>query len=101
MVGRVQIWAGNAQLEESKRYTGALSLLNAESADGRSELIILEAEPRVTATAELVEGYLCGALGRPPRLLDVLKIHAKNDTAAYVVRGMDLAAGLYYLEWPD
>lgn len=98
----MQIWAGNVSRhdDEGAKYRGALTLI-ALHHDGGDEIEIIEAEPMITATAELVEGYLCGSLGRPPRLLDVLKIHGINDTAVYVVRGIDLAAGLYYLAWPD
>jgi peptidoglycan/xylan/chitin deacetylase (PgdA/CDA1 family) len=100
MLPTVQIWAGRADLDEAAKYSGEITLIALHHAGG-DEIEIVAAEPRVTATFELVEGYLCGALGRTPRLLDVLRIHGINDSAVYVVRGVDTAARLYYLEWPD
>lgn len=96
----MQIWAGRAELDEARRYTGELSLLRASDprTGGVLHLEVLAADPMVTASAELVEGYLNRG---PAKLLDVLRIDTTDGPLVYIVRGIDTQAALYFLSWPD
>jgi hypothetical protein len=94
----VQLWAGNVDLDEANRYDGELSLLQTYGDQGPRVLMVLGADPRVRVTFELIESLGVAEL----KLLDVVNILDEHDNKViYVVRGIDLESGYYFLAWPD
>jgi hypothetical protein len=93
----VEIWAGEADLDEAKRYNGALTAYRTDGMPGRT-ITVLAADPMIALSKALAEEFFDA---QPMRLLDQLRIDAVDGPVIYIVRGIDTAAGTYYLSWPD
>jgi hypothetical protein len=94
----VEIWAGEANLNEAARYSGGLTASRAIQGDGRWEITVLEADPMITLSKALAEEFFDA---QPMRLLDRLRIDGVDGPVIYIVRGIDTDTGTYYLSWPD
>lgn len=94
----VQMWAGEA--DDPGRYDGALTFVQAVDAAGHRSVMVMEADPMIRASREMVEDHLAVPPG-PVRLGTAVRIEVEGGPLVYVVRGYDAEVGTYYLSWPD
>jgi hypothetical protein len=92
----VIIFAGHVPDNYGDLFAGELTLLR-DDATGVCHVLV--ADPMVQASFEMVEKTL--GMPAPVKLLDVLRIETTSGPLVYVVRGIDLLSGIYFLSWPD